>query len=76
MYLIFPFVLPPLGLALGVGPIIGIIVGILAMISIVYSIRRFWRADHSKRWHYTVFGGTIIWFLIYLTIKDSIDVFS
>lgn len=76
LYLIFPFVLPPLGVALGVGPVIGIIVGILAMVSIVYSIRRFWRADHSKRWHYTVFGTVIIGFLVYLTIKDFAELLS
>jgi hypothetical protein len=76
MYLIFPFVLPPLGLALGVGPAIGIVVGILAMVSIVYSIRRFWRADHSKRWHYTVFGTVIIGFLVYLTITDLVELFT
>ncbi|MFT6292614.1 MAG: formate hydrogenlyase subunit 3/multisubunit Na+/H+ antiporter MnhD subunit, partial [Ilumatobacter sp.] len=58
------------------GPIIGIIVGILAMISIVYSIRRFWRADHSKRWHYTVFGTVIIGFLVYLTVKDLVELLT
>lgn len=73
MYIVLPFVLPAVGIARGVGPVIGIVIGILAMISIVYSIRRFWRADHSKRWHYTIFGGIIIGFLIYLTIKDLID---
>lgn len=72
MYIVFPFVLPPLGIALGVGPVIGISIGLLAMVSIVYSIRRFWRADHSKRWHYTVFGTTIIAFLIWATIADTI----
>ena len=70
MYIILPFVLPAVGIASGVGPVVGIVVGLLAMVSIVYSIRRFWRADHSKRWHYTVFGSIIIGFLIYLTIKD------
>lgn len=76
MYIIFPFVLPAVGLAQGVGPAIAIPVGILAMVSIVYSIRRFWRADHSKRWHYTIFGTIIIGFLIYLTIADTIDLLS
>ncbi len=76
MYLVFPFVLPPLGIALGVGPVIGIIIGLVAMVSIVYSIRRFWRADHSKRWHYTVFGTTIIAFLVWATIADTIRLFS
>ncbi|MFK8025487.1 MAG: hypothetical protein AB8G26_16130 [Ilumatobacter sp.] len=76
LYLVFPFVLPPLGVAVGVGPVIGIAIGLIAMASIVYSIRRFWRADHSKRWHYTVFGTVIIGFLIYLTIKDLAELFG
>ena len=50
--------------------------GSKAVISIVYSVRRFWRADHSKRWHYTVFGFTIIGFLVYLTVTDLADLLS
>ena len=70
MYIVFPFVLPAVGIARGVGPIIGVITGMLAIVSITYSIRRFWRANHSKRWHYTIFGLTIIGFLIFLALKD------
>jgi hypothetical protein len=70
MYIVFPFVLPAVGIARGVGPFIGVVIGVLAMVSIVYSIRRFWRADHSKRWHYTIFGTAIIAFLIVLAIED------
>ncbi len=70
MYIVFPFVLPAVGIARGVGPIIGVAIGLLAIVSITYSIRRFWRANHSKRWHYTIFGLTIIGFLIFLAIKD------
>lgn len=76
MYIILPFVLPLVGIARGVGPVIGITIGLLAMVSIVYSIRRFWRADHSKRWHYTIFGTVIIGFLVYLTIKDLASLLS
>ena len=76
MYLVLPFVLPIVGVASGVGPAIGLVIGILAMIAIVYSIRRFWRADHPKRWHYTVFASVIIGFLIYLSIKDIIELTS
>ena len=76
MYIVFPFVLPAIGVASGVGPVLGIVIGILAMVSICYSIRRFWRADHSKRWHYTVFGTTIICFLIWATIHDTVDLFT
>jgi hypothetical protein len=70
MYIFFPFVLPLIGVAKGVGPIIGLVIGLLAIVSIVFSIRRFWRANHSKRWHYTIFGLVIIGFLIALAIKD------
>jgi hypothetical protein len=70
MYIVFPFVLPAVGIARGVGPYVGLTIGVLAMVSIVYSIRRFWRANHSKRWHYTIFGTVIIAFLIYLAVKD------
>jgi hypothetical protein len=76
MYIIFPFVLPAVGIARGVGPWVGLVIGVLAIISIVFSIRRFWRADHSKRWHYTIFGSAIIAFLIYLAVKDGSALFG
>ena len=76
MYIVFPFVLPAVGIARGVGPFIGMVIGVLAIVSIVYSIRRFWRANHSKRWHYTIFGTAIICFLVYLAIKDLSTILS
>ena len=76
MYIFFPFVLPLIGVAKGVGPVIGLIIGMLAIVSITFSIRRFWRADHSKRWHYTVFGLLIIGFLIVLAVKDFSTIVS
>ena len=72
MYIVLPFVLPAVGIARGVGPVVGIAIGLLAIVSIIYSIRRFWRADHSKRWHYTIFGAAIIAFLVWATIADTI----
>jgi hypothetical protein len=70
MYVVFPFVLPAIGVASGVGPWIGLPISLAAIVAIVMSIRRFWRADHSKRWHYTVLGTTVIGFLVYLVITD------
>lgn len=75
MYIVFPFVLPAIGIAKGVGPYIGVAIGALAIVSITYSIRRFWRANHPKRWHYTVFGTTIICFLIVLAVEDLASIF-
>ena len=76
MYIVFPFVLPAIGVASGVGPWIGLPISIVAIVAIVMSIRRFWRADHSKRWHYTIFGTTIIAFLIYLAVEDISTILS
>ena len=76
MYIVFPFVLPLIGIAKGVGPWIGLVISALAIVCITMSIRRFWRADHSKRWHYTVFGTLIIGFLIVLAVKDFSTIVS
>lgn len=73
MYIVFPFVLPALGIASGVGPLIGIPISLAAIVAIVMSIRRFWRADHSKRWHYTVLGSTVIVFLSVLIVIDVVE---
>ncbi|MDW3213908.1 MAG: hypothetical protein R8G01_07940 [Ilumatobacteraceae bacterium] len=73
MYIVFPFVLPAIGVASGVGPWIGLPISLVAIVAITMSIRRFWRADHSKRWHYTVLGTTVIGFLIYLVAKDVVE---
>jgi hypothetical protein len=74
MYIVFPFVLPAVGVASGVGPWIGLPISLVAIAAITMSIRRFWRADHSKRWHYTVLGTTVIGFLVFLVVKDLIEI--
>lgn len=74
MYIVFPFVLPAIGVASGVGPWIGLPISLVAIVAIVMSIRRFWRADHSKRWHYTVLGTTVIAFLLVLVVQDVAEI--
>ncbi len=74
MYILLPFVLPAIGVAAGVGPWIGLPIAIGAIVAVTYSIRRFWRADHSKRWHYTVIGAAVIGFMIYEGTKDILDI--
>ena len=74
MYILLPFVLPAVGIAAGVGPWIGLPIAIAAIVAVTMSIRRFWRADHSKRWHYTVIGGAVIGFMIYEGVKDLAEI--
>jgi heme O synthase-like polyprenyltransferase len=76
MYIVFPFVLPLIGVAKGVGPWIGLPISLLAIGCIVMSIRRFWRADHSKRWHYTIFATVVMCFLAVLVVQDLAEIIS
>ena len=71
MYIVFPFVLPAIGVARGVGPAIGLVINLVAMVCIVMSMRRFWRADHPKRWWYGALGGTVLVFLVVLAVRTS-----
>lgn len=76
MYLVFPFLLPALGVARGVGPAIGLVVNTVAMICIVMSMRRFFRADHPKRWWYATIGGSVFVLLVYLAVVDLVDLIT
>ena len=76
MYVFFPFVLPAIGIARGVGPWIGMTISAIAIVAITMSIRRFWRADHSKRWHYTVLGTAVMLFMVYEIAHDIATIAS
>lgn len=69
-YVIFPWMLPALGLAGGVGPGIGVVVGTVAIGFNVWSIRRFWRADHRWKWHITALNATVIVLLTVMLVLD------
>jgi hypothetical protein len=70
MYIVFPFVLPAVGLASDVGPAIGLAISVAAIVCIVMSMRRFWRADHPLRWWYGALGGTVMCLLVVLIAVD------
>lgn len=70
MYIVFPFVLPAVGLAKGVGPAIGLVISAVAVVCIVMSMRRFWRADHPLRWWYGALGGAVVCLLVALVVVD------
>jgi hypothetical protein len=75
-YIVLPFVLPFLGLAAGVGNVIGALIAAIAIVCIVSSMRRFWRADHRARWGYTAFGAAMTLFLLFLVVRDTLDALS
>ncbi len=69
-YLVFPFLLPVLGVADSVGPAISVPIGLVAIVFNGLSIRRFWRADHRLKWPVSTVNVLVIGFLCYLTIGD------
>jgi hypothetical protein len=72
-YVVFPWVLPLLGLAGDVGPAIGIAIGLVAIVCNVLSIRRFQRSAHRWRWPITVINAGVIGLLLVLLGVDVAD---
>jgi hypothetical protein len=69
-YVVFPFVVPAVGFATGVGPIVGIVIGVVAMTCDVFTIRRFFAVDHKWRWHFSAIALAVIVFLSVLLVQD------
>lgn len=75
-YVIFPWVLPAVGHAGGIGPGLGLVVGVVAITSNVFSIRRFMRSGHRYRWHVAAVNLGVIGLLSYLLVVDLADLLS
>ena len=69
-YVIFPWVLPAVGVVGGSGPGLGLAVGAVAITSNVASIRRFMRSRHRWRWHVALVNVSVIGLLGYLVVID------
>jgi hypothetical protein len=75
-YIVFPWVLPVLGIAGGVGPVVGVVVGVVAIAFNLLSIRR-WRASgHAWRVPLMTFNSVVIVFLIVLVALDVSELVS
>ena len=54
----------------------GSLVGLVAIVANVASVRRFWRADHRYRWHYTALASVIVAALVWLVVADLIELLT
>ncbi len=72
-YVFLPLLAPIVNLSGIYGPILGLVLGAVSMIAIVFSMRRFFAADHKWRWGYAIFGGAV---LVWLVIQTAFDVAS
>jgi len=75
-YVVLPIVIPILGIAKGVGPVIGVPIAVAAVVCNVLTIRRFFAADHKWRWAYTALALTIIVLLFVTIAKDVVDLLA
>lgn len=75
-YVILPFVVPAVGFAKGVGPVIGITIGVVAMVCDVFAIRRFFAVDHRWRWHFTAIVLCVMSLLTVLLVRDIINLLN
>ncbi len=69
-YIVLPFVTPFIGLAPGVGAGFGLVIGLVAIAANLFSIRRFWRADHRWKLPVTVLHVAVIGLLVVLVVND------
>ena len=69
-YVLLPLLKPVIDLSGGVGPVFGLVIGAVSAAAIVYSMRRFWAANHRWRWGYTAVGGGILVLLAVQAVGD------
>ncbi|MEE2768282.1 MAG: hypothetical protein VX833_03615 [Actinomycetota bacterium] len=69
-YVVFPWLLPVLGVTGGVGPGVGLVIGTVAIGFNVWSILRFWRTDHRLKWTVIPINLAVIVLLLILVGFD------
>ena len=72
-YVVFPWLLPVLGVTGGVGPGGGLAIGTVAIGFNVWSIFRFWRAAHRLKWLVVPINVAVIVLLLILVGFDIAD---
>lgn len=72
-YVVFPWLLPALGMAGGVGPGVGLAIGVVAIGFNIASIRRFWISDHQWKVPISVINAAVIVLLSVLVVLDVRD---
>jgi hypothetical protein len=69
-YIVFPWVLPLLGIAGGVGPAVGVVVGVVAIFFNLLSIRRWRGSKGGARIPLMTLNSVVIVFLLVLVAID------
>jgi len=69
-YALLPFLLPIIGIAAEATLPILLLINVIAMVSIFFSLRRFWTIGYAHRWRYLVVAAAALVLLVAFTIYD------
>ena len=73
-YVLLPFLLPLLGVAADAAVPALLLINLLAMVSIFFSLRRFWTIGYAHRWRYLVVALAALVLLVAFTIYDIVQI--
>ncbi len=69
-YALLPFLLPIVGIAADATVPILLLINLIAMISIFFSLRRFWTIGYAHRWRYLLVAAAALALLAAFTVYD------
>jgi len=69
-YALLPFLLPIIGIAAEATLPILLLINVVAIVSIFFSLRRFWTIGYAHRWRYLVVAGAALVLLAAFTVYD------
>lgn len=75
-YVFLPLLRPVMGGFGFLGPLLGLLLGAVSTVAIVFSMRRFFAADHKWRWGYSIVGVAILVLLIVSAVVDISNLVS
>ena len=69
-YAVLPFLLPIVGVAADATVPILLLINLVAMVSIFFSLRRFWSIGYIHRWRYLLVAAAALILLVAFTVYD------
>ncbi len=72
-YVVLPFILPLIGVAAEVAVPITLAINVVAMVLILFSLRRFWQINYRHKWQY-LYVAVTAWVLLGVFIAMDLKV--
>ncbi len=70
MYVIFPFVLPVLGIVGSFATQVDLVINVLAISGVIYSTRKFWRINYKHKVAYTFIAVVAVLLMMAFMLYD------